>query len=128
MTDDPFESRLDHLFAAVDEPADGLVFRQALALRLRRARLVRRCALSGAGLLGAGVAALAMLPVLPRLWAGVAGAAQDAPALYARVAMSAQASLSATGVDPSLAGWAGVGAVILALAGLMAGLERSGRI
>ncbi len=128
MNHDPFESRLDHLFAVVDEPDDALVFRQALTVRLNRDRLVRRWALFGAGLLGAGVAALAVLPVLPRLLAGVSGAAQDAPALYARLAGSAEAAFNLAGVNPGLAGWTGVGFGFLALAGLMSGLDRLNRI
>ena len=128
MTDDPFESRLDHLFAVVDEPADAPAFRQALAVRLGRDRLARRCAMLGAGLLGAGVAAIAALPVLPRLLTGVSGAAQDAPAVFAGLATAAEAAFGVHGIDQGLAGWTGVAAGVLVLAGLVSGLERLVRV
>lgn len=128
MSDDPFESRLDHLFAVVDEPADAPAFRQALAVRLGRDRLARRCAMLGAGLLGAAIAAAAALPVLPRLMTGVSGAAQDAPAVFARLATSAEAAFGVRGIDPGLAGWTGVGVAVLVLAGLVSGLDRLSRI
>jgi hypothetical protein len=128
MTDDPFESRLDHLFAVVDEPADALAFRAALSVRLSRDRLARRCAMLGAGLLGAGVAAIAALPVLPRLMIGLGGAAQDAPAVFAGLATAAEAAFGVRGIDPGLAGWTGVAVAVLVLAGLVSGLERLVRV
>lgn len=126
MNDDFFESRLDHMFAVVDEPADAPAFREALAGRMSRRLLVRRCALLGAGLLGAGVAAVAALPVLPQVMAAASHAAQGLDGLYGRLAPAGTA-LGAAGINPALAGWTVAGLGVLVLAGLANGLDRLSR-
>jgi hypothetical protein len=128
MTDDPFESRLDHLFAVVDEPDDALAFRQALEGRRKRGLHTRRVAMVGAGLLGAGVAAWTALPALPRLLAGAGGVAQDTQGLYGKLATNAQIALGVPGIDFSHDGWMVAALGILAVAGVMKGLERLGWI
>lgn len=128
MNDDFFESRLDHMFAVVDEPADALAFREALSGRMSRRALVRRCALLGAGLLGAGVAALAAVPVLPQLMTASADAAHRLDGLSGAVARSAGATLGVAGINPALGGWTLVSLGVVALLGLARGLDRLSRI
>jgi hypothetical protein len=128
MNDDFFESRLDHMFAVVDEPVDAMAFREALADRMSRRLLVRRCALFGAGLLGAGVAALAAVPVLPQLMAAAGNAAHGMDGLYGKLAPSAGGALAAAGINPALGGWTVLSLGVLVLAGLVGGLDRLSRI
>jgi hypothetical protein len=122
--DDPFEARLDQLFAEVPEAPDADAFHAAVMHRLERPSRLRRWALAGASLGGAAIATVSAASFVPQVFQAGADARTEAQGLYHQALVAEPVLQSLGGAQVLL--WAGLALVALAVSATPALVRRIG--